>query len=145
LLYHQGDYVTLEWDGVNTWYVIATSGPVASIPQNAAVIDNQSSWTVIGGGLSIALAPGVYDIFLALNDIENNSTGAFAIGNGTTVISNIASVNEANSLNTTFAIFVQSLAYEINTATTIYGIFNGYMDMTYGGLSVGRIWARRIG
>jgi hypothetical protein len=62
-LYAQEDYVTLEWNGVSIWYVVATNGPIlrnviTSIQTQTSPVNG--TWYNKGG--SLALTPGVYEL-----------------------------------------------------------------------------------
>jgi hypothetical protein len=77
-LYAQEDYVTLEWDGVSIWYVVATNGPIlrnviTSIQTQTSPVNG--TWYNKGG--TLALAPGVYELSwsASLDVILSSGTG----------------------------------------------------------------------
>jgi hypothetical protein len=81
VLYAQEDYVTLEWDGVSIWYVVATNGPevLTAISGSQASALNATWYNI--GALSVTLQPGVYELFFKfqVSDAGGSSTGTIAV------------------------------------------------------------------
>jgi hypothetical protein len=148
VLYAMEDYVTLEWDGVLIWYVVATNGPVQYSDQTNTGGGTAGAWTAIGNGLTLgSLNPGVYDIDLDTDLYGNTNNIAIAIGNGTTPISNKAGSVGATVL--VIAAHAHVRGYVLTAAATIQGIYYasavGAQVYYLANYAVGRISARRTG
>ena len=103
-LYNVDDYVTFEYNGADTWFVVATNGPVQIVNQGSTTTTSTvNAWTAVGNGLSLgSLPPGVYDIELdAQCELTEISTNAnllyFSIGNVITPTGNIGGTYYLNS------------------------------------------------
>jgi hypothetical protein len=149
ILYSRDDYVTLESDGVN-WEVVASSGPVFSSTQTAAVsVSVSSAWAAIGSGLSLGtLPPGIYDFEIDASIYTDSNILypiAIGIGNGATLISGSVSHNSIGGCPAHISI----KGYKLLSAAVIQGLYYGtsghgiiMYDSTY---VCGVIQARRIG
>lgn len=150
-LYAQEDYVTLEWDGVSIWYVVATNGPVQSSLQNATTTTTTTGgWTAIGNGLSLGtLLPGVYNLELvvSISEVASSYCG-ISIGNSTTPISEIV-LTQCGTSGTAIPCKITLEGYVLTASATIQGLYysnNASNSILYSATySIGRIVARRIG
>jgi hypothetical protein len=153
-LYFNGDYVNLEWDGIDGWMIISTNGPVITSYQTAQVLTTtQGSWTAIGSGLSLGALPiGIYDIDMNICFQQMNTIlpSAFCIGINTTPINRPSTV--AGAASTEFSIYSSTKGYVLATSSIIQGLYltDDYQGRIqwrpYSGVySCGVISARRIG
>jgi hypothetical protein len=156
VLYTREDYVTLEWDGVSAWYVIATNGPVQISNQTSSPVLNASvnTWTAIGGNLSLgSLSPGIYDIELDAVILGAGPNTTVSIGNGTTPIANQSKAYNSNAAPCSMPVHAVVKGYVLSSAAVIQGIYiketgSSATDQCYystTSYSVGKITARRVG
>jgi hypothetical protein len=154
-LYAMEDYVTLVWDGVAIWEVVATNGPVVQSSQTALTnCNNSSAWTAIGNGLTLGtVAPGLYDLEMDLDLGVTFNVGAnlsVSVGNATTPISSIvAAASGSGTASPVFPCHVHVKNYVLGSSATIQGIYysnNSSNVINYAsGAAVGKITARRVG
>lgn len=153
LLYRQEDYVTLEWDGVSIWYVVATNGPLYYSDQTADIpCSTQNSWAAMTNGLSLGSIPaGVYDAELACSVTLSGGIPPLlniALGNGTTPISEMVHA-QTGTVGVTTSVKVTAKGFVLLAPATIQGIYYGNSAshvIPYAvGTMTGRIVLRRIG
>jgi hypothetical protein len=151
VLYAQEDYVTLEWDGVSIWYVVATNGPTQIAAQTSGGSTNSAGvWTSIANGLTLgSLNPGVYDLEMDVNlaVVQGKFLGV-AIGNALVPISNATGLVGGTANGATAGEHVVVKGYVLTAAATIQGIYisNAVQTIAYTTPNqVGSISARRIG
>ena len=149
-LYHVDDYVTFEYNGADTWFVVATNGPVLSSSQTSSTNTSTiNAWTAIGNGLSLGtLAPGIYDIEMDVSVALTSASGTnVAIGNITVPISSMVGSTNLNSATVWVTMHVHNRNYLLTSAALIQGLY--YSNITSNviecsGLVAGKITARRI-
>ena len=156
ILYAQDDYVTLECDAaLGFWNVVATNGPILSIPQSATTITsvNTQTWTVVGNGLALSnLAPGLYDIE-AMASLTMAAAGSIALA----LTNSLASlVPISNCVQSTYSASAYTVPFYV--AIKNYSLLaTATINLSYYGTSatssiafvatyqVGKIVARRVG
>lgn len=149
VLYAQEDYVTLEYDGISIWYVIATNGPILSANQSASLgsLNGTGAWTAVGNGLVLALGPGVYDIEWAIYSAGGGGFAGAAIGNALTPIGpgmNFAGGSLVNSSLISVKGYVLTAAANIQALYISSGI-SGSIQIGGTTATTPKISARRIG
>jgi hypothetical protein len=152
-LYAQEDYVTLEWDGISIWYVVATNGPVQSSSQTAQTTTSATgAWTAIANGFSLGtLSPGVYDFELDCVVLaQASSTLGVSIGNVTTPIAPTKAVSiAAVGASVGWESHVSVRGYVLSAAAVIQGLYysTSAANVIYyqNANTIGRITVRRIG
>ena len=155
ILYAQDDYVTLECDAaLGFWNVVATNGPILSIPQSAATTTSATStWTAVGNGLALSsLAPGLYDIE-AMASLTMAAAGSIALA----LTNSLASlVPISNCVQSTYSASAYTVPFYV--AIKNYSLLaTATINLSYYGTSatssiafvatyqVGKIVARRVG
>ena len=149
-LYNVDDYVTFEYNGADTWFVVVTNGPVLSSSQTSGTNTSTiNAWTAIGNGLSLGtLAPGIYDIEMDVSVALTSASGTnVAIGNITVPISSMVGSDNLSSATIWVTMHVHNRNYLLTSAALIQGLY--YSNITSNviecsSLVAGKITARRI-